>query len=52
VEQAYKRAKTVLQENRTILDRLASMLVEKETVDAEELQQLLSTNDVKMAPVL
>ena len=52
VEQAYKRAKTVLQENRAILDRLASMLVEKETVDSEELQQLLSSNDVKMAPVL
>lgn len=52
VEQAYKRAKTVLQENRTILDRLAAMLVEKETVDAEELQELLTSSDVKMAPIL
>ena len=35
--------------NRYILDKLAEMLVEKETVDAEELQELLANNDVKMA---
>ncbi|MEG3438634.1 ATP-dependent zinc metalloprotease FtsH3 [Pannus brasiliensis CCIBt3594] len=49
VEQAYRRAKEVLVNNRGILDRLAQMLVEKETVDAEELQNLLAENDVKMA---
>ncbi len=52
VAQAYQRAKAVLVENRSILDRLAAMLVEKETVDSEELQELLATNDVKMAPVI
>ncbi|MEO1187342.1 MAG: ATP-dependent zinc metalloprotease FtsH3, partial [Cyanobacteria bacterium J06636_27] len=41
VDVAYNRAKTVLQENRHILDKLADMLVDKETVDAEELQSLL-----------
>ncbi|MEM1392686.1 MAG: ATP-dependent zinc metalloprotease FtsH3, partial [Cyanobacteria bacterium P01_H01_bin.150] len=49
VDVAYNRAKTVLQENRHILDKLADMLVDKETVDAEELQSLLATNDVKTA---
>jgi cell division protease FtsH len=52
VEQAYTRAKRVLNENRHILDKLADMLVEKETVDADELQYLLATNDVKMATIV
>ena len=52
VAQAYDRAKTVLLENRAILDRLAAMLVEKETVDSEELQELLTSNPVKMAQIL
>ena len=49
VDQAYSRAKKVLVENRHILDRLAQMLIEKETVEADELQQVLSENEVKMA---
>jgi cell division protease FtsH len=52
VEQAYRRAKEVLVNNRAILDNLAQMLVEKETVDAEELQEILSTNEVKMAAIV
>jgi cell division protease FtsH len=51
VEQAYRRAKAVLIENRLVLDKLAEMLVERETVDAEELQELLATNDVKVATI-
>lgn len=51
VDQAYRRAKQVLQENRSVLDRLAQMLVEKETVDAQELQDLLNESDVKMAAI-
>jgi cell division protease FtsH len=51
VEQAYRRAKEVLVNNRPILDKLAAMLIEKETVDADELQELLATNDVKMASI-
>lgn len=38
VDVAYTRAKEVLVGNRHILDQIAQMLVEKETVDAEELQ--------------
>ncbi|AFY52810.1 membrane protease FtsH catalytic subunit [Rivularia sp. PCC 7116] len=49
VDVAYNRAKHVLQENRQILDKLAEMLIDKETVDAEELQSLLASNDVKTA---
>ncbi|MDJ0577398.1 MAG: ATP-dependent zinc metalloprotease FtsH3 [Xenococcaceae cyanobacterium MO_234.B1] len=49
VDQAYRRAKEVLVGNRHILDKLAEMLVEKETVDADELQDILANNDVKMA---
>ncbi|WP_017303138.1 ATP-dependent zinc metalloprotease FtsH3 [Spirulina subsalsa] len=52
VDQAYSRAKDVLSSNRHILDALADMLVEKETVDAEELQNILDTNDVKMAAIV
>ncbi|PSB19459.1 ATP-dependent metallopeptidase FtsH/Yme1/Tma family protein [Phormidesmis priestleyi ULC007] len=51
VEQAYRRCKQVLVENRHILNQLAELLVEKETVDAEELQELLASNDVKMASI-
>jgi cell division protease FtsH len=49
VDQAYHRAKDVLTNNRHILDQLAQILVEKETVDSEEFQELLANNDVKMA---
>ncbi|NET41545.1 ATP-dependent zinc metalloprotease FtsH3 [Okeania sp. SIO2B3] len=52
VEQAYRRAKEVLVTNRHILDKLAEMLVDKETVDSDELQELLATNDVKMAALI
>ncbi|MBP5973924.1 ATP-dependent metallopeptidase FtsH/Yme1/Tma family protein [Brasilonema sp. CT11] len=49
VETAYQRSKEVLENNRHILDKIAQMLVDKETVDAEELQELLANNDVKTA---
>ncbi|MDZ8023216.1 MAG: ATP-dependent zinc metalloprotease FtsH3 [Nostoc sp. SerVER01] len=49
VDVAYTRAKEVLIGNRHILDQLAQMLVDKETVDAEELQEILANNDVKTA---
>ncbi len=51
VAEAYRRAKDVLQGNKHVLDKLANMLVDKETVDSEELQDLLATNDVKMAAI-
>jgi cell division protease FtsH len=51
VAEAYRRAKDVLIGNKHVLDKLANMLVDKETVDSEELQDLLNTNDVKMAAI-
>ncbi|NES19594.1 MAG: ATP-dependent metallopeptidase FtsH/Yme1/Tma family protein [Symploca sp. SIO3E6] len=51
VDEAYRRAKDVMLSNKHILDTLANMLIDKETVDAEELQELLATNDVKMAAI-
>jgi cell division protease FtsH len=51
VDQAYRRAKMVLTENRHVLDQLAEMLIERETVDSEELQELLNSNDVKVASI-
>ncbi len=52
VDLAYRRCKDVLVHNRAVLDKLAQMLIEKETVDAEELQELLANNDVKMAALV
>jgi len=49
VDVAYIRAKEVLVNNRHILDEIAKMLVEKETVDSDELQEILTNNDVKTA---
>ena len=49
VDVAYKRATKVLVDNRVVLDELAELLVEQETVDAEELQELLITRDVRVA---
>jgi len=49
VSGAYERAKTLLTENRPALDALAKMLVEKETVTAEEFAQLLADTDVTIS---
>ena len=49
VAEAHRRATTVLTSNRGVLDELADLLVEKETVDAEELQELLINSDVRVA---
>ncbi|MEM9808468.1 MAG: ATP-dependent zinc metalloprotease FtsH3, partial [Cyanobacteria bacterium P01_D01_bin.56] len=51
VDVAYSRAKQVLAENRNVLDQLADMLVDKETVDSDELQRLLIDNNVSMASI-
>ena len=39
----------MLIDNQAVLDELAEMLVERETVDAEELQELLIRRDVRVA---
>jgi len=49
VAEAYRRATEVLTANRPVLDRLAEMLVDRETIDADELQELLIESEVRVA---
>ena len=49
VEIAYKRAKKALNDNREVLEELTAMLMETETVDSQEFQDLLIRHEVKVA---
>ena len=49
VDTAYKRATKVLTDNRSVLDEMATMLIEKETIDTEDIQNLLNRSEVKVA---
>ncbi len=52
VEVAYKRATKVLTDNRGMLDEMAQMLIERETIDTEDIQDLINRSDVKVANYL
>ena len=52
VDTAYKRATKVLVDNRSVLDEMASMLIERETIDTEDIQDLLNRSEVKVANYL
>ncbi|HEX3236335.1 MAG TPA: ATP-dependent zinc metalloprotease FtsH [Gemmatimonadales bacterium] len=41
IDEAYARATTILSENRDLLDRIAATLLERETIDREDLDRLL-----------
>jgi len=49
VEECYERAKQLLQGNRAALDAIAHRLLEKETIDGEELDELLASIGVTVA---
>ena len=49
VDAAYKRATKVLTENRAMLDEMAQMLIERETIDSEDIQDLINRSEVKVA---
>ncbi len=49
VEIAYERAKKALNDNRQVLEELTTMLMETETVDSLEFQDLLIRHEVKVA---
>ena len=49
VEIAYERAKKALNDNRPVLEELTAMLIETETVDSLEFQDLLIRHEVKVA---
>ncbi|HAN46632.1 MAG TPA: cell division protein FtsH [Cyanobacteria bacterium UBA8156] len=52
VDRAYTVAKTILIQNRPILDRITQALIDRETIDAEELQNLIDESDVNLAGVV
>jgi cell division protease FtsH len=49
IEKAYALSKSVLLSHRNLMDRVTEVLVQKETVDAEELEQLIETSLNKAA---
>ena len=49
VDIAYKRATKVLTDNRTVLDEMAVMLIEQETIDTEDIEDLINRSEVKVA---
>lgn len=51
VNKAYLCAKQLITQNRHILDKIAQLLIERETVDAEELQEILNTSEVHLAGI-
>ena len=42
VEHCYEDAKRIVRENRAVMDRLADLLIEKETIDGEEFRQIVA----------
>jgi cell division protease FtsH len=42
VDHCYTHAKRIMQENRAVIDRLVDLLVERETIDGDELRQIVS----------
>ncbi len=52
VDSAYKRATKVLTDNRGMLDEMAEMLIERETIDSEDIQDLINRSEVKVANYL
>ncbi|MEI6427212.1 MAG: ATP-dependent zinc metalloprotease FtsH [Pseudanabaena sp. ELA607] len=52
VSNAYTCAKQLLLDNRAVLDKIATALIERETVDSEELQEILNSSELKLAAAL
>jgi cell division protease FtsH len=49
VDEAYAKAKLLLQANRGMLERVTEVLLKKETLDAEELEQVISAYQLQSA---
>ncbi|CAN1208642.1 ATP-dependent zinc metalloprotease FtsH [Tumidithrix helvetica PCC 7403] len=49
VDRAYRLAKQLLLDNRHVLDKIAEALIERETVDSDELQEILDTSELRLA---
>lgn len=50
VNQAYFRAKTILSENKDLMEKLAQKLLDQDTVTSEELSLMIAENAVETAP--
>jgi cell division protease FtsH len=42
IQHAYEEAIRIMRENRTVMDRLVDLLIEKETIDGEEFRQIVA----------
>jgi len=42
VEECYKKAKQIMREHRSVMDRLVDLLIEKETIDGNEFRQIVA----------
>ncbi|BAZ69170.1 MAG: ATP-dependent zinc metalloprotease FtsH2 [Pelatocladus maniniholoensis HA4357-MV3] len=42
VEECYNNAKGIMRDNRTLMDRLVDLLIEKETIDGEQFRQIVA----------
>jgi cell division protease FtsH len=42
VDHCYTNAKRIMQDHRALIDRLVDLLVERETIDGDELRQIVS----------
>jgi cell division protease FtsH len=49
IEQAHQRVRGILSERRNVLDDLAHLLSQKESVQGEELRKMLSESNAGMA---
>jgi cell division protease FtsH len=52
ITEAANRARTVIKANREFIDKLKSKLLEKETIEAEEVKQLLKGTHMPKAAAL
>jgi len=42
IEHCHDEARRIMRENRTVIDRLVDLLIEKETIDGEEFRQIVA----------
>jgi cell division protease FtsH len=42
VDHCYEDARRIIRDNRTVIDRLVDLLIEKETIDGEEFRQIVA----------
>jgi cell division protease FtsH len=42
VEAAHQQAKNILEENRFLMDRLVDLLIDQETIEGDQLRQIVS----------